>query len=179
MVINPYFWTAEPNDNRYKGDIVKYTAKNRLDRRKIVITQIVSSRFCCNDCLAYHRSLKDTISSKGQISRTQGQGISGTLGMGFFPGFWPIRKTWGATVPVEESVLVVPLCLRKRLQSELSWCPTDLWEWPVCLLLPWAMRSEWTTTKVRGTRLGGLYVWSCFHGSIRLKWHANRKGSLP
>jgi hypothetical protein len=38
LVINPYFGTAEPNDNRYKGDIVKCTAKNRLDRRKIVIT---------------------------------------------------------------------------------------------------------------------------------------------
>ena len=33
-----YFGTAEPNDNRCEGDIVKHTAKNHRDRRKIVIT---------------------------------------------------------------------------------------------------------------------------------------------
>jgi hypothetical protein len=33
-----YFGTAEPNDNRCEGDIVKYTAKTNRDQRKIVIT---------------------------------------------------------------------------------------------------------------------------------------------
>jgi hypothetical protein len=48
-----YFGTAEPNDNRCEGDIVKDTAKPNRDQRKIVITpgyrytRIVISKFYC------------------------------------------------------------------------------------------------------------------------------------
>jgi hypothetical protein len=51
--IDPYFGTAEPNDIRYKGDIVKHYIKIArtegisLLPQDIVITKIVISRFYC------------------------------------------------------------------------------------------------------------------------------------